>query len=209
MRFFIFLFLFAGISFSFKSDIVISSQLIISSDQVGPIKMGFTTIEEARDSLGIKIPVENNEAEGVSRIGKHCMKGTFYQYSLKDSSLGISINAECESLHVVYEIRLNAPCKWKTAAGFGIGSSFEDIKAKMGMPDWEIDTTDHGDHGYSAWHDMMYGNLEFYSFHKMNEPGGCCVDLIIIRCNKILRPNAGTDFKPIRKAKCPPPCTKC
>ena len=206
------LFLLAGIlAFSFTTHDVPNDSLIIPGVQAGPIKLGYATIEEARDSLHITKPVVSDEHTGTRRAGKHCVKGKFYEYYLVDSTKGLIINAQCKNLHVVYEVRLFAPCKWKTADGFGIGSSFEEIKAKMGPPKMENDTLGPptGTHGYSTTHDLYYDNIEFISFHEMDKPGGCCVDMIRLTCDKIIRPNAGQAFKKIRRARCPPPCYKC
>lgn len=207
MRYTLF-FLIAGfISCAFCGEQIPSNELIIPGTQAGPIKLGYTTIEEARDSLGITKPVVNDEYKDVSRAGKHCVKGKFYEYYLVDSSVGIIINAQCKNLHVVYEVRLFAPCKWKTVDGFGIGSSFEEIKAKMGTPDNEADTSGVLDahHDYSVWHRISYKNIRFISLHEIDKEGGCCVDLIDLTCDKIIRPNAGRAFRKIRRAKCSSP----
>lgn len=203
--------LFVFILFGFRGEEIAGNDLIIPGVQAGPIRLGYTTIEEARDTLGFIKPVVNNEYIGIARAGKHCAKGRFYEYYVVDSSQGLIIKSQCQKLHVVYEVHLFSNCKWKTADGFGIGSSFEEIKAKMGPPKFENDTLGipTNNHGYSLWHDMRYDNIEFISFQEMDKPGGCCVDMIKLTCDKIIRPDAGEVFRKIRRAKCPPPCTKC
>ena len=190
---------------SFISGENSDSNLIVPGVQAGPIRLGYTTIEEARDSLHSTKPVVNDESKDVTRAGNHCVKGKFYEYYLVDSSKGIIINAQCKNLHVVYEVRLFAPCKWKTADGFGIGSSFDEIKAKMGTPDNEADTSGVLDahHDYSVWHRISYKNIRFISLHEMDEEGGCCVDLIDLTCDKVIRPDAGAAFRKIHRVRCP------
>ena len=97
------LFILAGILvFSFTTHEIPSGSLIIPGVQAGPIRLGYTTIEEARDSLRSTKTVVNDEFKGVRRAGKHCVKGKYYEYYLVDSSVGIIMNAQCKNLHVVY-----------------------------------------------------------------------------------------------------------
>jgi hypothetical protein len=196
MRFLFLLFLFGTISFSFTNQKKSSSELIIPGEQAGPIKLGYTTLQELKDSLGITAPIKNDCYMSRNLGGDHwCTVGMFYEYYLIDSARGLWPSAHCDRLHVIYEMYLFSPCNWKTADGFGIGSSFEEIKAKLGTPIEELDTIDRGNHEYSIWHTMKYKNIQFISRHKMNEPGGCCVDVIYLTCDKDTRPKCGKPYR--------------
>jgi hypothetical protein len=165
------------LSFAFKSDDALDN-LIIPGEKVGPINLGYTTIEEAREMLGISAPVIDHSYRGQIRThwffkrqrrrwkrkGNYSIsplfteKGYIYQYSLEDSLMGIKLLAKYENLHIINQVYLTAPCKWKTIDGIGIGSSFEEIKAKMGEP--FIDDERDGYEKYLWYFDFGNSNCE-------------------------------------------------
>jgi hypothetical protein len=198
------------ISFAFTGNET-SFGLIIPGEQAGPVKLGYTTIEEAKDTLNIPYDIENISAIWRTCRGlRYCTKDYYYEYRLDDSTKGISIYAKFRDLHVVTEIRLAAPCKWKTKENFGIGTSFDEIKNKLGIPDDEADSTsNHPMMSKNMYHVLKYSDIYFYSFYDKENKIPCCVDEIVIRCKSIQRKNTGPASKFVKRVKQPPPCVKC
>ena len=204
MRILIYFLFCSAVTFSFRSTIY-NSGFADPVLKVGPIQMGYTTIEEAKDTLKITNSIQNDTYFGPYSGGKKiCSKGIFYEYSLTDSAKGISLKAQCKKLHVIERVELRSPCNWKIAGGISIGKSFDEIKKEFGEPSEEVDTTliPDGSRGMSQYHQMRYGNMTLFSLHKMDTEGGCCVDLIIVDYSEVSRPGAGKWYRAILPARC-------
>jgi hypothetical protein len=133
MRIAIFVFI-LFVSFAFKSDDPVNN-LIIPNFQAGPIRLGFTTLEEAQRLLGIDNKIVNESDRYVDRTTRPWKEILYYHFTLDSPKNGIYLESEHDKPHVIDRITFTAPVCWKTENGIGIGSSFNQVRQAFGEGD--------------------------------------------------------------------------